>query len=159
MSAGAGGLRRAEPRDRDALAGLFAELLGHHAALEPAFAVRADVRERLPGIVARLLRQSDAAVFVWEEAGDVAGFCSVCVTRAPDAMVEASRAEIEELGVRSDRRRTGIGRVLVDAACAWAKSRGAARIEVRVAVRNAEGQAFWRALGYGGFVEILHRQL
>jgi GNAT superfamily N-acetyltransferase len=159
MSRGAGGLRRAGSGDRDALVGLFADLLAHHAALEAAFALRPDARERLPGLVAHLLRDPAAAVFVWVDADEVCGFCSVRVTPAPEAMVEASRAEVEELGVRSERRRKGIGRALVAAASAWAKSRGAARIEVRVAVRNPEGQAFWRALGYGGFVEILQRRL
>jgi hypothetical protein len=33
------------------------------------------------------------------------------------------------------------------------------RVEVRVAVRNAEGQAFWRALGYDDLVDVLQRPL
>jgi hypothetical protein len=33
------------------------------------------------------------------------------------------------------------------------------RVEVRVAARNAEGQAFWRALGFGDFVDVLDRRL
>ena len=159
MTHPAPGPRRAEARDLDALADLFAELLAHHAAIEPAFRVRADARERLPKLLARQLRDPDAAVFVCEESWGLVGFCSVRVERAPAAMVEVSRAEIADLGVRADRRRKGVGRALALAAHSWARSRGAERLEVRVAVRNPEGQAFWRALGFEGFVDVLHRRL
>jgi ribosomal protein S18 acetylase RimI-like enzyme len=96
---------------------------------------------------------------VCEEAGSVAGFCSVRLQRSSGALVEAARAEIADLGVRPERRRRGTGRALAEAALAWARARGAERVEVRVASRNREGQAFWRALGYEGFVDVLHRRL
>jgi len=159
VSARTPGIRRAEARDLDALALLFAELLEHHAAVEPALRVRAEARERLPRLLARQLGDPDAAVFVWEDATGVTGFVSARVERTPPAVVEVSRVAIDDLAVRSDRRRRGVGRALADAACAWARSRGAERLEVRVAARNPEGQAFWRALGYQGFVDILQRRL
>ena len=37
--------------------------------------------------------------------------------------------------------------------------RGVGRVEVRVAAANAEGQAFWRSLGFGDHVHVLHRKL
>jgi GNAT superfamily N-acetyltransferase len=152
-------VRSAEARDLGSLATLYAELLAHHAALEPAFRVRADARERLPRVLARQLADPDSATFVWEEGGGVVGFCSVRVDRAPATLVETARAEVTELGVLAGHRRKGVGRALAQAARAWARSRGAERLEVRVATRNAEGQAFWRALGYEGFVDVLQRRL
>ena len=154
-----GAPRRAEARDRAALAELLGQVLAHQAALEPAFALRPDVGAELAGLIGRQLRDPDAAVFVWEDAGGLVGFCSVRLERAPGALAEAARSEITELGVRPDRRRRGVGRALVEAACGWARSRAAARVEVRVAARNAEGQAFWRALGYESLVDVLHRRL
>jgi N-acetylglutamate synthase len=56
-------------------------------------------------------------------------------------------------------RRRGIGRALAGAALAWAQAAGAARVEVRVAARNPGGQAFWRALGFADFVDVLDRRL
>jgi hypothetical protein len=32
-------------------------------------------------------------------------------------------------------------------------------VVVRVAVRNAEGQAFWRALGFSDWMDVLERRL
>ncbi len=151
--------RRAEARDLDALAALFSELVAHHAAVDPAFAVRPDFAARLPGALARELRDPGCAVFVSEADGALAGFCTVRLARAPRELAERARAEIVDLGVRAERRREGIGRALALAAGGWAQAQGAARLEVRVAVRNPEGQAFWRALGYEGFVDVLQRRL
>ena len=95
---------------------------------------------------------------MWEEGGELAGFCAARCERSPGLLAEEARTEITELCVRPERRRRGIGRALACAACEWAAER-AARVEVRVAVRNREGQAFWRALGYEGFVDVLHRRL
>jgi GNAT superfamily N-acetyltransferase len=154
-----GALRRAEARDRGALVELLGELLADQAASEPTFALRPEAGAELPGLLARQLRDPDAAVFVWEDAGGIAGFCSVRLERAPGALVEAARTEITELAVRAERRRRGVGRALVEAACGWARARGAQRVEVRVAARNPAGQAFWRALGYEAFVDVLQRRL
>ena len=151
--------RRAGARDLDALAPLYAALLDHHAALDPAFALRPGARERLASSLARMLDDADAAVFVAEEAGRIEGFCAVRIERATGLLAEEARTEITELGVRPERRRRGIGRALVRAACEWAAERAAARVEVRVAARNREGQAFWRALGYEAFVDVLQRRL
>jgi len=159
MKGTAGAPRPAEERDLDALESLFADLLAHHAALDPAFALRPGAASRIRGMLERQLRDPDSAVFVCEQAGRVAGFCTVRLTRSPGFLVEAARAEIADLGVRPDGRRQGAGRALAERALGWARSRGAERLEVRVAARNPEGQAFWRALGYEGFVDVLQRRL
>jgi len=78
---------------------------------------------------------------------------------APPLVAERARAEITDLFVRGDSRRRGIGRRLVDAVTDWIRERGVRRVEVRVVVRNAEGQAFWRALGYADLVDVLQRSL
>jgi GNAT superfamily N-acetyltransferase len=61
--------------------------------------------------------------------------------------------------VEAAERRCGLGCALVAEALAWARERGAARVEVRVGARNPEAQAFWRAQGFGDFVDVLDRRL
>ena len=100
-----------------------------------------------------------AAVFVYDHPGDLAGFCAVRAQRAPSFLEESARAEITELGVRAAARRRGIGRALVEAALAWVAGRGIERVEVRVAVRNAAGQGFWRALRFDDLMDVLQRRL
>lgn len=134
-------------------------LTEHHARLDPLFALRPGAETRIRALLAGQLDAADVAVFVFDDAGDLPGFCSVRVDRAPPILVEVERAEITDLGVREDARRRGIARVLVDAALGWLGERGVARVEVRVASQNPEGQGFWRALGFADHVDVLHRRL
>lgn len=157
MSAGARPARRA---DVAAVAALWAALVEEHAAIDPAFAVRSGAAAELPATVARMLDAPDARLWVWEGVdGAVAGFCAAQRHAAPPAAAERARIEITELAVAPGARRRGVGRALAGAALAWAAAAGAARVEVRVAARNPAGQAFWRALGFADFVDVLDRRL
>lgn len=152
-------LRAAQRGDLPAIAALWVTLLEAHAALDPVFALRADAASALEIEVARAFADADTALFVADAGGRVAGFCAAHFERSPALAREACRAEITELVVESASRRRGIGRALADAALAWARDRGAARVEVRVAARNEAGQAFWRGIGFGAFVDVLDRRL
>lgn len=81
------------------------------------------------------------------------------IDRAPPILLEVERAEITDLGVRPHRRRRGVGRALAEAALAWVRERGVARVEVRVVAGNPEGRAFWRALGFSEHVAVLERRV
>lgn len=110
------------------------------------------------------LRDGSAAIFVWETGAEqtgarLDGFCCARIGQAPPVLAERERAEITDLGVREEARRRGIGRALVDEALAWIRARGVERVEVRVASGNREGQAFWRALGFGDLMDVLQRRL
>jgi ribosomal protein S18 acetylase RimI-like enzyme len=96
---------------------------------------------------------------VYDDAGDLPGLCIVRIDHSPPIMQEVERAEITDLGVREDARRRGIGRALVEEALAWVRASGVKRVEVQVAVANVDGQAFWRALGFGDLMDVLHKHL
>lgn len=138
---------------------LWLELTRHHADLDPVFALRPGVEDEAPRLLAALLGDPDAAVFLAGEGPPFAGLAIVRVDHAPPIHPETCRAEISDLYVAPDARRRGLGRVLARAATEWALARGAERIEVRVSTRNPLGQAFWRALGYGAHMDVLHRRL
>jgi GNAT superfamily N-acetyltransferase len=154
-----GSLRRAQPADLPRLTELWIEITAQHSALDPLFTLRPGAEGEIRRLMKAMLGDPDAAIFVWAVADDLLGFCSVRVDRAPAILEETRRAEVTDLGVRPSARRRGIGRALVDAALAWTGDRGVARIEVRVATRNREGQAFWRALGFDNLMDVLHRRL
>jgi len=155
--AGRVALRRARGSDLDAIAALWRSLLALHAEFDPAFGVASDA---VPArALAELVDDAGTAAWVAEAEAHVVGFCAARVEDAPRALAESRRAEITELFVAADARRSGLGRALVAAACEWARERGAARVEVRVAARNPSGQAFWRSLGFGAFVDVLDRRL
>ena len=157
--AGSGRVRPMERRDSDCVAALWTAIAEHHGRLDPLFTPRPGADAEIRNLIAAQLRDRDAAIFVWDAGAGPEGFCTVRVDRAPPILAEVERAEITDLGVREGLRRRGIGRALVGAATDWIAARGVARVEVRVAAGNREGQAFWRALGFGDLVDVLHRQL
>jgi ribosomal protein S18 acetylase RimI-like enzyme len=152
-------LRRAGADDLAGLVELWIEVTAHHAALDPLFTLRPNARPVIERLIRSQLRDSDAAIFVVDSLDSLAGFCCVRVDRAPPILEETRRAEITDLGVRAALRRRGFGRALAAAAFDWTAERGVDRVEVRVASRNAEGQAFWRALGFNDLMDVLQRRL
>jgi ribosomal protein S18 acetylase RimI-like enzyme len=152
-------IRAARRSDAGAIAELWNLLVAEHAALDPAFALRPDAGIALEGEVARALDDADTALWVAEREARVVAFCCARIARAAPPVAERSRLEITELAVEPTARRRGDGRALVEVAFAWARERGASRVEVRVAARNDAGQAFWRRLGFNAFVDVLDRRL
>jgi ribosomal protein S18 acetylase RimI-like enzyme len=152
-------VRRAVRGDAAAIAALWRSLFETHAAIDPAFALREGAETKLVIAVLRALDDRGAAVWVAEREGACVAFCTARVEHATTLASEACRVAIDEIAVSAAWRRGGLGRELVEAALAWAKQCGAQRVEVRVAARNTAGQAFWRALGFGDFVDVLDRRL
>lgn len=160
MKSEGGSQRRAVPGDVPGLTELWIEITTHHADIDPLFTLRRDAAAEIRRLLAAQLGDPDTAIFVWEAEGELLGFCSVAtgVARRP-ILEETRRAEISDLGVRASARRRGIGRALAEAALDWVRGRGVERVEVRVATGNREGQAFWRALGFGDLMDVLQRRL
>lgn len=158
-SAGAGRVRRAGTRDLDRVAALWTEITHHHEGMDPIFRMRRDADAELARLLHALQRDPDAAIFVYDDAGDLPGLCIVRIDQAPPIMQEDERAEITDLGVRPDARRRGIASALLHAALGWVRERGVARVEIQVAKANREGQAFWRAHGFGDLMDVLHKRL
>ena len=121
--------------------------------------MRPDADAEIQRLLAATLRDPDSAIFVCERDGSLLGFCSARIDRAPPIQVEVERAEITDLIVSARERRRGVGRALVERALVWVDERGVERCEVRVARANTEGQHFWRALGFGDLMDVLHRRL
>ena len=154
-----GVVRPAESRDLDRVAALWTAITHHHTGLDPLFTLRADADDALRDLIGELHRDRDAAIFVFDADGHLPGMCIVRIDHAPPIMEETQRAEITDIGVQQDARRQGIARRLVAASLAWVRAAGVERVEVQVAVGNPEGQAFWRALGFGDLLNVLHRRL
>lgn len=153
------GVRLARLHDLDRVAALWTAITLHHQPIDPVFRMRAGADGELRELLGAIHRDADSAIFVYDQAGDLPGMCIVRIDSAPPIMQETERAEITDLGVREDARRRGIASALVEAAFEWVRQSGVARIEVHVASANAEGQAFWRARGFGDLMDVLHKRL
>lgn len=151
----------------DRVAALWTMITEHHAGLDPLFRMRrGTVAEgELRELLRAMSRDPDAVILVFDASGeqagpsDLVGLCIVRIDHAPPILEETERAEITDVGVRPTHRRQGIARQLVAAAFDWIRDRGVERVELQVASGNAEGQAFWRALGFSDLMDVLHKRL
>lgn len=154
-----GRVRRAGVRELDRLAAMWTAISHFHEPFDPVFRMRSDADGELNELLRAIARDPDAVILVYDENGDLPGFCIARLDFSPPIMHESGRAEITDLGVREDARRRGIGSRLVDEALAWVQAGGVQRVEVQVAKGNQVAQAFWRAKGFGDLMDVLHKRL
>ena len=93
-------------------------------------------------VEARAARFDLAATFVAEAEGEVVGLIALYEN-------DDGGAELGML-VAKDWRRHGVGRSLLEAAVAWARSRALARLVLDVFARNDGAIAFYRGFGFVG---------
>ena len=90
-----------------------------------------------------MLESPFAELLVAECGGRVAGFCGVQLQISP--AMGSYAAQIEDLVLHPEFRRRGIGSRLLDAAGAWAKQRGARRLQLNCDDQNLPAMRFYEA--------------
>ena len=135
--------RGAEPRDAPALVALAEAVVreeGQWILATESWRSVSEERRYLKNVQ----RHPDAAVFVAEDDGIVVGRLSL--SRDPHP---ASR-HVADLGlmVAADRRRQGIGRMLLDQAVAWARLSGIRKIELHVFPWNEPALRLYESYGF-----------
>lgn len=126
-------VRRAAAPDAEQIAILCGQL-GY-----PATADEASAR------LAKIAALADHAVFVAYEDAQLLGW--IHVHTAP-SMLATARAELSALVVHSERRGTGVGKLLMSAAEQWAREQGCRTVRLRSNISRAGAHAFYQCLGY-----------
>lgn len=90
-----------------------------------------------------MLESPFAELLVAECGGRVAGFCGVQFQIS--TAMGSYAAQIEDLVLHPEFRRRGIGSRLLDAAGAWAKQRGARRLQLNCDDQNLPAMRFYEA--------------
>jgi GNAT superfamily N-acetyltransferase len=138
-------VRRAQPEDQDPVGDLWVQLLDEQDELEDRFGIADDARERWDNDFPLWLDDETYRVYVAEQDGEIAGFSTAHRWGPPPIYEESSEVYLDELYVRPDDRREGIGTQLVDAVSDWADRIGARRIRLQVLSANEPARAFWAA--------------
>jgi len=154
-------IRRAMRSDLPALGRLGALLVEAHHAFDPQRFLAAS--ERTPAGYASFLgtklEDPDAAVFVADRDRTVVGYTYAAVEGYDYMSLRAPAGVVHDVIVDPEHRRLGIGRLLLDAALAYLKSRGAPRVVLSTAERNEAAQRLFASLGFRRTMVEMTREL
>jgi len=143
-------IRPAQAEDYEALCSVLAEAdLMHRSALPDLFRVtEGPARDR--EYIADIIASENSVIMMAEIKGELVGALEARILEAPaiPIMVPRRYAVVDNVVVKQEHRRLGIGRALMDQAHHWAKDRGVSQIELSVYEFNKPALSFYRKLGY-----------
>jgi ribosomal protein S18 acetylase RimI-like enzyme len=156
------GVRRASVEDYDELNTLVGEADALHARLLPGYFKRPQRPARSRSELARLLGSLDEVIYVIDDPDG--GLCALVHVQIYDTpptpgLVARRRAHVDNIVVATRSRRQGLGRVLMDAAAAWARAKGAEELLLTVWAGNDGAERFYERLGFGRVSSVLGKQL
>jgi ribosomal protein S18 acetylase RimI-like enzyme len=143
-------VRRAERRDLPALGALGARLVRGHYAFDPKrFMTPGDqLDDGYSRFLGSQLRNRDAAVFVAEWEGRVAGYVYTAIAPLSWEELRDEAGFIHDVIVDETLSRHGIGGHLAEAAIAWCRERGMPRVLLHTAEQNISAQHLFTKLGF-----------
>lgn len=154
-------IRPATPADYDQACALFDNLDRLHEDARPDRFFAPDGPRRLPDEFLGLLQRADAAIFVAEADGLLAGLVQ-CEAKDYPARRDAYARRavyVEFLVVAPAHRGRGLGRALLERVHAWASERGIRQVELHVWEFNAEALALYERLGYRTATRVMELTL
>ncbi len=154
-------IRPATRADLAALGRLGALLVRTHYDFDPQRFIAATPRtERGYGsFLASQLEQRDGAVLVAEEDGTVIGYAYAGVEASDYMSLRGPAGVLHDVVVDPEHQRRGVGRMLLDAALAFLRSRGAPRVVLSTAARNAQAQRLFESAGFRQTMIEMTREL
>ena len=131
-------VRPAEARDLDQLADLFDQYRQFYECPPDLGAAKNWLAENL--------ERQRSTIFAADNGAQLLGFTQLYPALCSVDLV--NYFVLYDLYVIEAARRQGLARALMNAASDWAKTQGAARLDLETARDNAPGQALYRDLGY-----------
>jgi GNAT superfamily N-acetyltransferase len=150
-------VRAATLDDLEAVIPLWRELEAVQGP-QRAYPVVARAEERIRAAFTAAIEADASDLLLAVEDGQAVGMALVRLER-PSKMSDELAADLGRVVVRSDRRGTGVGRAIVDAAEAWARDRGVRTLVASIFIANEGSMRFWRAVGFEPWVERLVREV
>ena len=154
-------VRRATEADAPALGRLGGMLLRAHYGFDPQrfIAPGDDPEGGYEWFLRSQLNEEDAAVFVAERDGVVSGYVFAALEPISWKELREACGFIHDIAVEDAGRRSGVATALMEAAIEWLRSRGAPRVVLGTAERNAGAQRLFEKLGFRRTMIEMTREL
>ena len=143
-------IRRATVDDIPALGRLGASLVRAHHDFDPErfLAESPDTASRYGSFLGTQLEKSDVAVLVAEQEGVVIGYVYTAVEGYDYMSLRGPAGVLQDIVVDPVHRNRGVGRMLLDAALDFLRSRRAPRAVLSTAARNEAAQRLFERAGF-----------
>jgi ribosomal protein S18 acetylase RimI-like enzyme len=141
-------VRRANRDDADRIADFAMKLVEQHVRYDEQRFARISTLEGMRWFYGGQTEVEHAAVFVAEIENKVVGFAYVTYDEKSYVDLATSLASLHDIYVEESARGTGAAQLLIDASVAFAKSEGATKLMLHVAVKNVGGNAFFEKYGF-----------
>ena len=136
-------VRRAQSDDQTTVGDLWVQLLREQDELDDRFGVADNARERWDNDFPQWLDDETYRIYVAEADDEIVGFASAHRWGPPPIYEESSEVYLDELYVRPEDRRQGLGTQLVHAVWDWTDRIGARRLRLNVLAANDTALDFW----------------
>jgi ribosomal protein S18 acetylase RimI-like enzyme len=154
-------VRRATSADLPRIGRLGALLIEEHHDFDSRRFLAA--RQRTPtdyaSFLSKQLEDPDVAVLVADHNGDVIGYAYAAVEGYDYMALRGPAGVLHDVIVDPEHRRRGVGRLLLDAALAYLKSRGAPRVVLSTAEQNEPAQRLFASVGFRRTMIEMTREL
>jgi len=145
-------IRRAKADDVEAILDLWHEMMSFHARLDRRFCPTPDGREHFRCILLEWMQQTQYCVLVAESGNRLVGYTIGRLAENPPVLSPPLLGHVSDICVSPPWRRQGVARRLFLALRKWMLKQGATVVQLHVAARNPDAQAFWRQMGFSPFM-------
>ena len=154
-------VRRATPADLPGIGRLGALLVEEHYDFDPRRFLAAGRRTPADyaSFISTQLEDPDVAVLVADDSGEVIGYAYAAVEGYDYMALRGPAGVLHDVIVDPGHRGRGVGRLLIDAALAFFRSRGVPRVVLSTADRNEAAQRLFTSLGFRRTMIEMTREL
>jgi ribosomal protein S18 acetylase RimI-like enzyme len=154
-------VRRATPADLPRIGRLGALLVEEHHDFDPQrfLAARPGTPEGYASFLGAQLEDSEKAVLVADDKGELLGYAYAAVEGYDYIALRGPAGVLHDVIVDPGHRGRGVGRLLLDAALKFLRSRGAARVVLSTAERNEAAQRLFARMGFRRTMIEMTREL
>jgi len=143
-------VRRATPADLQSIGRLGALLVEEHYDFDPLrfLAARPGTPEGYASFMRTQLGEPDTAVLVADDDGDVIGYAYAAAEGYDYMGLRGPAGVLHDIIVEPEHRGRGVGRLLLDAALVFFRSRGVPRVVLSTAERNEAARRLFASTGF-----------
>jgi ribosomal protein S18 acetylase RimI-like enzyme len=133
---------------------IFEEFVRYHEQWDDIFEKIASAADMWGAYAHNSHTQDDnCRVLVAELDGHVVGYCLGRITEKPPIYRDKLIGEVDNIAVKEEHKRRGIGERLYTAINEWFRERGVDHVEIEAASANPQSVSFWKKMGGREFIK------